>query len=252
MVGIDNPRAAILEAQLHALQLSAVHAQARGRGRLDDLGGTLCRPRLELGHRGRCRAVIVTAMDQREGRGFRPQCQCPVQRRVTAAEDGQPLALEDRGIRHPVMDGLPFERVGTIEVQLARLEGAHAAGNEDRLRLEFLAGRRADQEPARLLLERYHLLAQVESRAEGLDLLHQVGNQLRAGTDRNRRDVVDRLVGIQPGALPALGGERVHDVGLDAEQAQLENLEQAAGARANDQCVGLNGHMSGKSGRCGP
>ena len=46
-------------------------------------------------------------------------------------------------------------------------------------------------------------LAEMEGRAERLDLLQQPVGQLLAGDDRQRRNVVDRLLGIELGALAA-------------------------------------------------
>src|SRR5262249_1835095 len=57
-------------------------------------------------------------------------------------------------------------------------------------------------------------------------------------TQRQCRDVVNRLVGIQLGALPAGVLERVDDVRTDAEQPQLEYLEQPAGSSADDDALG--------------
>ena len=67
-----------------------------------------------------------------------------------------------------------------------------------------------------------HLLAEVEFGPERLDLLQQPVDQLLGAAHRQRRDVVDRLVRIQLGALAARVLQRVDDVGLDAEQPQLE------------------------------
>ena len=51
---------------------------------------------------------------------------------------------------------------------------------------------------------------------------------------RHRGNVVDGLVGIELGALAADRGQRVDDFGAHAEQAQLEYLEEADGACADD------------------
>jgi hypothetical protein len=77
----------------------------------------------------------------------------------------------------------------------------------------------------------------VESRIEGLDLLQQPIDELLRAAYRQRRNVVDRLVGIELGALTARMLERVDDVRLDAEQPELEHLEQPARARTDDDGV---------------
>jgi hypothetical protein len=94
-----------------------------------------------------------------------------------------------------------------------------------------------------------HLLSEVEGGAERLDLLEQVVGQFLAGAHGHGRDVVDRLVGVQLDALAARVGQRVDDVGLDLQQAQLEHLEQAHRAGADDDGVGLDGAIMTRAGR---
>ena len=64
--------------------------------------------------------------------------------------------------------------------------------------------------------------------------------QLLAGHDRQARDVVDRLLRIELGALPAGLVQDVDDVRLDVDQAQLEHGEQPDRAAADDQRIGLD------------
>ncbi len=88
--------------------------------------------------------------------------------------------------------------------------------------------------PAFPPLQLDRLLAEVELRPEGLDLLHQAIDQLLCTADGQRRNVVNRLVRVQLGALSAGGPQGIEDVGFHAEQAQLEYLKQAGWSRAND------------------
>ena len=112
-------------------------------------------------------------------------------------------------------------------------------GDHHRARIEAGAARGADLEaPVRGAREIRHLLAEVKLRLEGLDLLHQSVDELLRAAHRQRRDVVDRLVRIQLRALPARMLQRIDDVRADAEQPQLEHLEQAAGAGADDDDLG--------------
>jgi hypothetical protein len=107
-------------------------------------------------------------------------------------------------------------------------------------KLRALAG--LDEEAAVVLLAHdADFLAEVEGGAEGLDLLEQVVGEFLAGAHGHGRDVVDRLVGVQLDALAAGVAQRVDDVGLDLQQAQLEHLEQADRAGADDDGVGLDG-----------
>ena len=56
-----------------------------------------------------------------------------------------------------------------------------------------------------------------------------------------RRNVVDRLLRIELGALAADLVEDVDEMRLHVEQAELEHREQADRARADDEHVGLDG-----------
>ena len=94
--------------------------------------------------------------------------------------------------------------------------------------------------------ELHHLLPQVKLRLERLDLLQQPIDQFLRAAHRQRRNVVNRLVRIELRALAAGVRQRVHHVGADAEQAELEDLEQPAGAGPDDDDFG------GYGGRGGP
>ncbi len=78
------------------------------------------------------------------------------------------------------------------------------------------------------------LLAQMKRGLEGLGLLQQAIDQFLGAADRQRRNVIDRLVGIQLRALAAGLTQRVDDVGADAQQAQLKDLKQSDGTGADD------------------
>jgi hypothetical protein len=90
----------------------------------------------------------------------------------------------------------------------------------------------------------------MELGAKGLDLLEQAIDEFLRSADGQRRDVVDRLVRVELGALPARVSQRVHDVGLDAEQPELEDLEETRRASADDHDVGGDGLAGG--GGCRP
>ena len=76
---------------------------------------------------------------------------------------------------------------------------------------------------------------------ERLDLLEQAVDEFLRAAHRQRRDVVDRLVGIELGALAAGVRERVDDLALHAEQSELEHGEEADRAGADDHALGLDG-----------
>ncbi len=74
----------------------------------------------------------------------------------------------------------------------------------------------------------------MEGGVKGLGLFQQPIDQFLGAADRQCGNVIDRLVGIQLGALAAGLGQRIDDVRADAEQAQLEDLEQSHGTCADD------------------
>src|ERR1700679_1367948 len=79
-----------------------------------------------------------------------------------------------------------------------------------------------------------HSLAQMECRIERLDLFQQPIDQLLGAADGQCRNVINRLVGIEFGALSAGKAQRVDDVRADAKQAQFEDLKEAHGTGADD------------------
>ena len=147
---------------------------------------------------------------------------------------------------HAVMDLPVLERVGALHPQPAWLERAEARRNHDRPRHEPRARRGLDRERTVFQpLEARDLLAEMELGLERLDLLQQPVHQLLRAAYRQRRNVVDRLVGVELRALPARVPERVDDVRLDAEQAQLERLEQAGRAGPDDYGLGRDRRIGG-------
>ena len=81
----------------------------------------------------------------------------------------------------------------------------------------------------------------MELGAEGLDLLHQPVGQFLAGDDRKARNVVDGLLGIELGALPARPVEDVDQMGLEVQKTQLEHGEQPDRARADNGDICFDG-----------
>ena len=122
------------------------------------------------------------------------------------------------------------------------LERAAAGGDRHAFGFEDLAAGGADAElPLAEFFQRRHHLAEMERRAERMDLLHQRVGQALSGDDGQARNVVDRLFRIKLGALPAGPVEDVDQMRLDVEQAELEHREQADRACADDQHVGFDG-----------
>ena len=154
--------------------------------------------------------------------------------------------MNSRGAFHLVVNVRAFEGVGAFDAESPRLKRTEPAGNDDRARVEARVVRGAQQE--RVVLEHLQLgdfLAEMKLRVERLRLLQQSIDQFLRAADRQRRNVVDGLFGIQLAALTAGMLQRIDDVRVNAEQTQLEDLKQAAGTGADDDDVGLNGAVDG-------
>src|SRR5882757_2542523 len=74
----------------------------------------------------------------------------------------------------------------------------------------------------------------MKGRIERLHLLQQSIDQFLRPADGQRRNVVDRLVRIEFGALTGREAQGIDDMRADAEKAQFEDLKQPYGARADD------------------
>ncbi len=78
----------------------------------------------------------------------------------------------------------------------------------------------------------------MELRSERRNLLHQIVGQPLPRNLGESRNVVDRLFGIELGALSARPIENVDDVAFEVDQTQFEHGEQTHGARANNHDIG--------------
>jgi hypothetical protein len=111
---------------------------------------------LHLGHAGRRGAEAVAAVHQDHALGLvravLHEVQRPVERRIAAADDDQVLARELRRVAHAVVHLRAVELLEAVDLQRARLERAHAAGDEDGLGQEARAlgrsRRRSGRRPA--------------------------------------------------------------------------------------------------------
>src|SRR6185312_1648863 len=180
-------------------------------------------------------AEFGAPVHEREARRLRSERERPVERGVSAAEDHEPFAVQRARVAHAVVNRCALERLAALEPDAPRLERTDAARNHHGSSGQRRAGARA-QEKAAVFLSRElgHLLTEVQRRVERLDLLQQPVDQLLAAADRQRRNVVDGLVRIELGALAAGMRQRIDDAAADAEEPQLEDLEQAAGTRSDD------------------
>ena len=84
-------------------------------------------------------------------------------------------------------------------------------------------------------------LPKVKSRVERLGLIQEAIDQFLSPADRQRGNIVDRLVRIQFGALTASLRQRIDDVRADSEKSEFENLKQSHGTSADDDCLDRRG-----------
>ncbi len=166
------------------------------------------------------------------------QRQHPVQCGIAGAGYDHVLAGEQGRVADLVVQVAALDARRAIDIQQARPERAHAARNDHRSCVELRPGAGSYAESAgRLPADVGDFLAEMELRRERLDLLHQPIDEFARVADRNRRDVVDRLVGIKLDALAADVRHAVDDLCLEVEQPEFKDLEQADGARTDDDDV---------------
>ena len=79
-----------------------------------------------------------------------------------------------------------------------------------------------------------HFLAQMKRGLKGLGLLQQSIDQFLCAADRQRRNVINRLIGIKLRALTAGLAQGIDDVSADPKKPQLEDLKQSHGTGADD------------------
>ncbi len=79
-----------------------------------------------------------------------------------------------------------------------------------------------------------HFLAQVKGGLERFGLLQQSIDQFLRPADRQSGNVVNRLIGIELGALAAGLAQGIDDVRADPQQSEFEDLEKTNGPGAND------------------
>src|SRR6267143_418348 len=77
----------------------------------------------------------VAPVDHPDGFGDALKVHRPVERRVTAADDENPLARKGLQIEHAIVESLVVPLIHVFERQLARREGADPAGDQDRAAL---------------------------------------------------------------------------------------------------------------------
>jgi hypothetical protein len=196
--------------------------------------------RLELGLALGGGAELVAAMDHRDALGDLGQGQRPVDGGVAAAGNHHALAAETFAMRDVIKDALAFVGLDAGERWPVGTEGADAGGDNHCLGLHNRALGGGDlPEAAAQRLQRLDLLAQVIDRTKGRGLRLQADHQLGRLDAGKARHVIDRLLGIERRALAAGMVEHVDHMAMQPHHAAFEHGEQADGARAYDDDVGL-------------
>ncbi len=186
-------------------------------------------------------AELVAAMDERQAFRQRLEVQRPVQRRVAAADDKQVVAAIVLHAAHRIEDRGALIGLDARHRRPLGLERAAAGGDHHHLAEKGGAGVGGQAETSvRLAFERLDHLGEMEARMKGMDLLHQLLDQLLAGDLGIAGNVVDRLLGIELGALAARPVENVDQGAAQIEQTEFEDGEQADRPGAHDDHVGLD------------
>src|ERR1700722_16457536 len=247
LVGAQRMPLAVRGFYIHAGE-AAVLDDERVRQRLH-MADAPCRGEFaQARDRGGYGAKIRAPMHEGERARLRGELEGPVKRRIAAAKNDQLLAMQVRRAAHAVVNVLILEGLCAFKADAPRLKRADSRGDDDRARIEGRPGRGADLKAPRFeFCELAPPLTQMKLRRKGLDLLHQPIDQLLRVAHGQRRDVIDRLVRIQLRALSARMRQGIDDMRADAEEPELEGLEKAAGACADDDDVRSDG-LRGRGG----
>ena len=171
---------------------------------------------LDLPDRDLVRAEALAAVDERDlARGVE-QVERPVAGGVAAADDDHLLARELRLLADQVVGALALPRRHVVAGQLLRLEGAVAAGDDDRAREEVaLVGHEPQDLPlgvlgVGLVLDAVGGRLEVHRHVELLDrLLAELLDEVLGEDAREARDVEDPLLRVERRELAAEVGQRV-------------------------------------------
>jgi hypothetical protein len=142
------------------------------------------------------------------------------------------------------MHRLAFQMLDLRHAQSPRLERSHTRRDHHGAGDQPGAGGGRHMKLTRVQsLQLRHLLSQVKRGVERFGLLEQTVDQFLGTANRQRRNVVNRFVGIQLGALTTRAGQRIDDVCADPQQTEFEYLKQAHGTGADDD--GVDGQGAG-------
>ncbi|MNL13696.1 hypothetical protein D3C87_1346110 [compost metagenome] len=198
-------------------------------------------------------AEALAPVQQRHAPGHLAQRERPVERRIAAARHDHTAAGKARGVAHGVVQMPVFERGGLGQRHALRREGPGAGADQHCRHVEAFAGVGGDQQArmavrAGVLADAVGPLAEVHRERERCALLHEPVYEVLRQAAWHGRNVVDRLLRVQLGALAAGPVEHVDQLAFEPQHAGLERGEQANRPGADDQHIGLRGFLGGERG----
>ena len=173
----------------------------------------------------------------------------PVERRIAAADDEDVAAAQILHLPHRIEDRLAFVGLDARERRRFGVNEPPPAAITTTLASITVPASVVSAEAA--VVSRSSVSTRWlkwNSAPNGLICSMQLVGQLLAGDDRQAGNVVDRLLGVELGALAAGSVENVDDVRFDIEKAELEHGKQADGPGANDDGIGLDDQLARSSG----
>jgi hypothetical protein len=178
------------------------------------------------------------AVDQRDGTGDALEVEGPVAGAVPTADDQDVLVAHDLELADEVHEPAVLEVLGVRE--RPRREGPDAARDQHRLGVDLDALVGPDQEAAVLLLhQRLGTVAEEVGRVVGGGLLDAALDEVLPLDGGEPGDVVDLLLGVERGDLPAGLGQRVQDGGGQPAEAGVVRRVEAGWPCSDDAEIDL-------------
>src|SRR5439155_15472880 len=149
-------------------------------------------------------AEIVAAVQEGQAPRQRMKIERPVKGGIATADDENVAVTKALHLLDRIEDRAPLIGIDPGDGWLLGLERSASCCNDDNLGAEdqSAVGLELEQAVLTFLKRGYHLI-EVELRMKRLDLIEQPVGQFATGDHRHARNVVDRLLWIELGALAA-------------------------------------------------
>src|SRR5262249_26227292 len=159
----------------------------------------------------------------------------PIDRRVSAAHDQNPLVAELLFVLDCVKQALVLESLVVIDVELLGYAGARSQRQNNGLAVVLAAFIGNQLEIAVFqAIEADHLFAQADCRFEQLRLNGQILCKIFSQDLRVSGDIVDIFLGIQGRQLSTEFGEHVDHLCLHAPQTCIKTAKQPCGSASDN------------------